>query len=99
MTAQDSRRPGGVNQFLDAIADAGLDVLRALRGRRNADRDVGALGEELLSTHGEASGTAVAREMVAHYRDLDSIGRLAFFRVLANDFDTDPQRILAASHA
>jgi malonyl-CoA decarboxylase len=96
MTAQDSRRSGGVNQFLDVIADAGLDVLRAIRGRRIANRDIGALGEELLSTRGEASGTAVAREMVAHYRKLDSAERLAFFRILAKDFDADPQRILAA---
>jgi malonyl-CoA decarboxylase len=99
MTAQDSRRSGGVNQFLDAIADAGLDVLRAIRGRRIANRDVGALGEELLSTRGEASGTAVAREMVAHYRKLDPAGRLAFFRTLAKDFDADPRRILAAGAA
>jgi hypothetical protein len=56
MTTQDSRRSGGVSQFLDAIANAGLDVLHALRGRRNADRSIGALGEELLSTRGEANG-------------------------------------------
>lgn len=96
MTAQDHRRSGGLDQFLDVIADAGLDVLRAIRGRRIANRDIGALGEELLSTRGEASGTAVAREMVASYRKLDSAERLAFFRILAKDFDADPQRILAA---
>ncbi|MEX1107944.1 MAG: malonyl-CoA decarboxylase [Dongiaceae bacterium] len=99
MTVQDTRRPGGVNQFLNAIADAGLDALRAIRGVRTAERDVVVLGEELLSTRGEASGTAVAREMVTHYRELDADGRRRFFETLATDFDVDPDRILAAAKA
>lgn len=93
------RRSGGVNQFLNAIADSGLDALRAIRGRRSAERDIVALCRELSSTDGEATGTAVAREVVSAYRSLDSDGRIAFFEALARDFDVDADRIDAAARA
>jgi malonyl-CoA decarboxylase len=97
MTAPDTRRSGGLNQFLNSIADAGLDALRAIRGHSGAGRDAETLGNELLSTLGEASGTAVAREMVVYYRNLDKTGRRRFFETLANRFDAEPERILVAA--
>ena len=73
--SETATRRGGLNQFLNSIADSGLDALRAIRGRRGTERDIAALCQELLTTTGEATGTAVAREVVAAYRTLDDAGR------------------------
>ena len=97
--SETATRRGGLNQFLNSIADSGLDALRAIRGRRSADRDIVALCQELLTTTGEATGTAVAREVVAAYRALDDASRRAFFESLLRDFDVVPARIDAATAA
>jgi malonyl-CoA decarboxylase len=96
MNEQSERRPG-LNQFLNSIADSGLEALRAIRGRRGPERDIVALCHELLTTTGEATGTAVAREVVAAYRALDEAGRRSFFDRLLREFDVDVARIDAAT--
>ncbi len=54
------------------------------------------LCEELLSNRGEASGAALAREILALYADLTIGPRIAFFESLATKFGTDKNRIEAA---
>ena len=54
------------------------------------------LCEELLSNRGEASGVALAREILALYADLTIGPRIAFFEALATRFGTDRTRIEAA---
>src|SRR3978361_175195 len=51
------------------------------------------LCEALLSGRGEASGTAMAREVLDHYRDLDEAGRISFFTTLARHYGPDQQRL------
>src|ERR1700682_3494725 len=51
------------------------------------------LCEALLSGRGEASGTAMAREVLDHYRHLDEAGRLEFFETLARHFGPDRERL------
>ncbi len=97
--SETAARRGGLNQFLNSIADSGLEALRAIRGRRSSERDIAALCQELLTTTGEATGTAVAREVVAAYRSLDDNGRRTFFVSLLRDFDVEPARIDAATAA
>ena len=44
---------------------------------------------QLLSSRGEASGLAMAAEIIRGYAALDAGGRLAFFQTLADDFGPD----------
>jgi malonyl-CoA decarboxylase len=57
------------------------------------------LCEALLSGRGEASGTAMAREVLDHYQDLDAEERLAFFKGLVSDFGPDRTKLEKAIEA
>src|SRR5262249_51416745 len=57
------------------------------------------LCEELLSNRGEASGVALAREILARYTDLTIGPRIAFFEALATHFGTDRARLEPATEA
>ena len=54
------------------------------------------LCEALLSGRGEASGTAMARELLDGYHHLDAKGRLAFFEQLARHYGPDHERLTQA---
>ena len=91
-------RSGMLDQLWTSIADAGRDLVRTrFQGRRRPPiRD---LCRDLLSTKGEASGAALARELVEAYRAMGEADRLAFFSMLAEDYGADRARILAAVEA
>ena len=54
------------------------------------------LCEELLSGRGEASGVALAREILARYNELTIGPRIAFFEALATRYGVDRKRLDAA---
>src|SRR3978361_991308 len=54
------------------------------------------LCEALLSGRGEASGTAMAREVLDRYRHLDEAGRLSFFETLARNYGPDREKLAHA---
>jgi malonyl-CoA decarboxylase len=54
------------------------------------------LCEALLSGRGEASGTAMAREVLDRYHHLDAAGRLSFFQTLSRNFGPDQARLAQA---
>ena len=84
-----------LDQLWTSIADAGRELVRnRLGGRRRVS--IQSLCRDLLSTKGEASGAALARELIALYAAMAPPERLAFFSMLAQDYDADPARILAA---
>ena len=90
-------RSSMVNHIWTSIADAGRDLLRGrLSGRR---RGIEALCRDLLSTRGEASGAALAREVVETLRAVPDAERLAFFELLAQGFEVDHDRLVAAAEA
>jgi malonyl-CoA decarboxylase len=51
------------------------------------------LCEAVLSGRGEASGTAMASEVLDRYHDLDATERRTFFHVLAQNFGPDRDRV------
>src|ERR1700753_3749769 len=55
-----------------------------------------ALCEALLSGRGEASGTAMAREVLDRYEDLEPSERPEFFHALAQNFGPDRDRVAKA---
>ena len=87
-----------LNQLLNSIADVGRDLWQ----RRGADDKSSpeallAMCEDLLSTRGEASGIAVARDVAQIYRNLNADARLALFKVLNEHFGVDADLVNAAS--
>jgi malonyl-CoA decarboxylase len=87
-------------ELLQTITERG----RALIDRAGARRDASAarsetlvdLCEELLSRRGEASGVALAREILTRYTQLTTGPRIAFFEALANRFGPDHARLAKA---
>ena len=86
-------RAASAAQLISSIADAGRELLRRRLQRR---RDILDLCRELLSVRGEASGTALAREVVEAYRRLGAEERLAFFQSLRERFGVDGERLARA---
>jgi malonyl-CoA decarboxylase len=87
-------RPLMLDHLLTSIADAGRDLLRARSNHRR--RSLESLCRDLLSTKGEASGAALARELVEAYREMSDAERLEFYALLAREFGPDTDRIQAA---
>src|SRR5258708_33354598 len=87
--------------LLQMISERGRSLIDRTRERRGAESSESLvdLCEELLSNRGEASGAALAREILALYADLTIGPRIAFFGSLATKFGTDRARIDAAIQA
>ena len=84
-----------VNQFWTSIADAGRELLRGrLISRRSKPE---ALCADLLSTRGDAVGTALARELVELLDCLESEERLAFLVHLATNLDVPSEQVVQAA--
>jgi malonyl-CoA decarboxylase len=86
------------SDLLATISERGRTLLR-----RGGPSDAGQhadglieLCEALLSGRGEASGTAMAREVLDLYQDLDSTGRCTFFEALVRDFGPDREKLAQA---
>jgi malonyl-CoA decarboxylase len=86
------------SDLLASISERGRTLLR--RGGSSDARQNGAelieLCEALLSGRGEASGTAMAREVLDRYHHLDETSRLSFFETLARKFGPDRERLAQA---
>jgi malonyl-CoA decarboxylase len=90
-------------EMLQTISERGRALIDRARDRRG---DAGAssdnlveLCDELLSGRGEASGVALAREILTRYGELTVGPRIAFFEALATRFGVDRERIDAAADA
>ena len=83
--------------MLQTIAERGRALIDRTRDRREVaeQRSAGLvqLCEELLSGRGEASGVALAREILARYGELTTGPRIAFFEALATRFGPDRERL------
>src|SRR5579871_433990 len=87
-------------ELLQTISERGRSLIERARERRDSPAEttenLADLCEELLSNRGEASGVALAREILTRYADLTIGPRIAFFEALATRFGVDPARIEAA---
>jgi len=85
-----------LSDLLQSIAERG----RGLLGRRvalpRAATDLGALCDDLLSRRGEASGVALAQEILLRWAALDRDGRRDFLLMLGRRFGADRGRLAAA---
>src|ERR1700742_161899 len=83
------------SDLLATISERGrtlLDRGKPDDGKEDADGLI-ELCEALLSGRGEASGTAMASEVLDSYRALDATERRAFFHALARDFGPDRDKV------
>jgi malonyl-CoA decarboxylase len=86
------------SDLLTSISERGRTLLRRV-GSSEAKPDGAeliALCEALLSGRGEASGTAIAREILDRYRHLDEAERLGLFEALTRDFGPDREKLAKA---
>ncbi|QQS13989.1 MAG: malonyl-CoA decarboxylase [Rhodospirillales bacterium] len=89
-----------LGDLLQTIADRGRDLLgMAPRDAASGGEGLAALCEALLSSRGEASGVALAREVLDRWTALDEAGRGAFLSALAERFGPDAKRLRAAAEA
>jgi len=80
-------RPTFVRTLLNSIADAGRELLDLGGGSQRDTLET--LCRALLSQRGEASGTALAREVLDAYLAADEAERGAFFGLLEAEFGPD----------
>ena len=86
------------SDLLASVSERGRTLLRrggSSNGKQDAS-DLIELCEALLSGRGEASGTAMAREVLDHYRHLDEAGRLSFFEALVRNYGPDREKLSQA---
>ena len=87
------------SDLLASIAERGRSVLKLSPWPRDAVNRASSLADmcrALISGRGEASGVALAGEILGRYRSLGEDDRGAFFRALAEDFGPDRTRIESA---
>jgi malonyl-CoA decarboxylase len=86
------------SDLLASISERGRTLLRRV-GSSDEKQDASGLielCEALLSGRGEASGAAMAREVLDRYHHLDAASRLAFFETLTRDFGPDREKLAQA---
>src|SRR5246500_5462606 len=89
------------SDLLATISERGRTLLQRGKpddGKADADGLI-ELCEALLSGRGEASGTAMASEVLDRYHDLDSDQRRAFFSALSQKFGPDRDKVNKAIEA
>jgi malonyl-CoA decarboxylase len=89
------------SDLLASISERGRNLLgrtASSDAKQNAS-DLIELCVALLSGRGEASGTAIAREVLDRYHQLDEAGRLSFFETLAHAYGPDQDKLVQAIQA
>lgn len=89
----------GLVGLLGSVINAGKDILARRREAvaQAASGDLLAKCRQLLHHRGEASGLALACEVIADYQALDETNQLLFFESLARNFDVAPADIISAA--
>ncbi len=86
-----------LQELLNTVAEQGRALLpKALFGEE-PERGMQVLVDALVSGRGEASGVAIARQILNHYRLLAPEERRAFFRYLAARLKPDPEIVAEAA--
>ncbi len=86
-------------ELLSAISDRGRQLLDLSGIVSSQGETIESLSQALLSGRGEASGVALAQQILARYRALDDQAKLQFFRLLAAQFSPDSERVAGAARA
>lgn len=88
-----------LNDMLSAIAERSRNLVQPEGSARRTTQSPAALVEALLSERGEASGVAIARDLLAAFAALDAAGKTRFFQQLIENFGPDRARLDRAVEA
>ncbi len=88
-----------LQELLSSVAEQGRSLLPKSLFGVDATEDVYALARALGSGRGEASGVAIARELLDRYAQLDEDERVRFFQFLASDMQPDAARVAEAAQS
>jgi malonyl-CoA decarboxylase len=88
-----------LDRMLSSVADRGLPWVKLPAGSGSPLQRARDLARALIGERGEASGVALARELVAAYEALGPEDRLELLRILATDFAPDEAKLKAAMAA
>ncbi|MGD9783731.1 MAG: malonyl-CoA decarboxylase [Hyphomicrobiaceae bacterium] len=97
-----SRSPINVSflqELMSTVAEQGRSLLPRSLFADPGHENIDALASALISSRGEASGVAIARQIVERYRTLDPQERLSFFEYLGREMQPDATRVAAAARA
>ena len=86
-------------ELLNSVAEQGRQLLPRSLGGAGREDDITELAAALVSNRGEASGVAIARELLRRYRELGTEARVEFLRFLARTMQPDPAEVSAAARA
>lgn len=88
-----------LEELLNGIAERGRLLLPRSLFREDSERGLQALVQALVSERGEASGVAIARQLLQHYKLLGNEERRAFFRYLAHRLRPEGDDVSEAARA
>jgi len=89
---------GFLQELLSTVADTGRTLLpRRLFSDSEGGRGLQALVDALMSGQGEASGMAIAHQLLRHYEELEPDLRLVFFKYLSAALRPDADAVHAAA--
>jgi len=87
-----------MNQMLEVVADLGRTYLENPR-KKYSLASIEEMCRTLLSRRGEASGTALAKEIVDAFNKMNPVAKTDFLMMLTENFSPDPEVISAAAKA
>ena len=88
-----------MGELFATIAERGRALLDLDVSQQRESEDIRQLAEALVSSGGEASGTALAKTLLDSYEAMDNSGKINFLQVLVTDFGTDMDQLDAAIDA
>ena len=88
-----------LQELLTTVAEQGRQLLDLSRGAAAPAETITALADDLVSHVGEASGVAVACQILEKYKGLSAEERRSFFLHLAEQLKPDTETVKAAAEA
>lgn len=85
-----------LQELLGSVAERGRSLIDRGASRTGERETLASLAHALLSGRGEASGVALARRLLDRYGRASAEERLEFFRLLAQEFGPNQERLRAA---
>jgi malonyl-CoA decarboxylase len=88
-----------LQELLNSVAEQGRHLLPRSFGGSSREDDITQLAAALVSSRGEASGVAMAREILQRYRVLSAEDRIGFLKFLARTMQPDAGEVTRAAKA
>lgn len=86
-----------LQELMTTVAEQGRALLPKALFAATGSEDIVALARALASGRGEASGVAIARQILACYRGLDADGKRTFFEFLGREMQPDAEAAARAA--